>query len=449
MTSEEIWAFFGLIIAMGLIVVEDLDEYWSSHQIYNFPLFRSVMKRDRFCLILSFLHLCDNSKQLPKTHSRHDPLFKIRHFVEKLKTNFQRVFMPSDKIAIDTVMIAWRGPLSFRAYKYNPNIPEKCGIKVFELCDSVTGYCSNFEIYCGQPVASPLGAKFDVVNRLVEPYLGFGRTLFVDNCYTSPDLFTYLKSKNTLACGTLQLTSVPQNGPPKAMVPKLKRTDTDTITLTNGTLNLLRFFERHEVNILTTAHDDTIINTGKINSMTNLPISKLKAVHDYNKYMGAVDLSDHRLSFNAFKRRTLKWWKKAFFHMFMLGVLNAYIVHKATAKRKLGHRIFRRDLAMQLVSMMPNFVYEPTTTVNLGESSLLRLTARHFCQTILPKPGAKHQSPQRDCVVCSQPGRRKHSRYECRSCNVGLHTDPCFLIYHTCKDFKRVLKRKRESQDVE
>ncbi|GFO31293.1 PiggyBac transposable element-derived protein 4 [Plakobranchus ocellatus] len=32
---NEMWAFFGLIVAMGLIVIENLDEYWSIDQVYK------------------------------------------------------------------------------------------------------------------------------------------------------------------------------------------------------------------------------------------------------------------------------------------------------------------------------------------------------------------------------------------------------------------------------
>ena len=62
-TIPEMKAFFGLIIAMGLVAVDDLQEYWSTHPISDLPFFRSIMKRDRFLLILLFLHLSNNEKQ--------------------------------------------------------------------------------------------------------------------------------------------------------------------------------------------------------------------------------------------------------------------------------------------------------------------------------------------------------------------------------------------------
>ena len=89
-----------------------------------------------------------------------------------------------------------------------------------------------------------------------------------------------------------------ENGPAKHMIPKLKKGDTRVILLTNGKLNLIKFMDRK-------------VQTGKVNPVTKEPIVKFHAVHEYNQYMGAVDRSDEMVSYNAFKRRTLKWWKKA------------------------------------------------------------------------------------------------------------------------------------------
>ena len=92
-------------------------------------------------------------------------------FVDKLVTNFQNTFHPGKNIAIDEAMVAWRGPLSFRVY--NPDKPDKFGIKVFELCDSATAYRCNLEFYTGRREVSSHGATFNVVDRLISPYMGY------------------------------------------------------------------------------------------------------------------------------------------------------------------------------------------------------------------------------------------------------------------------------------
>ncbi|GFO07295.1 PiggyBac transposable element-derived protein 4 [Plakobranchus ocellatus] len=226
------------------------------------------------------------------------------------------------------------------------------------------------------------------------------------------------------------------------MLPKSKKADTTTSVITNGTLNLLRFYDKREVNILSTAHDDTMVATGKTNPVTREPIVKLHAVADYNKFMGAVDRSDQMVSFNSFRRRTLKWWKKAFFHMFMLAVLNSYLLHKCSvaAAEALSHRLFRRDLAMQLVAWAP--ITMTCTIKDVGDTVILRLTARHFPSLIPAKDNSKIKNPQQNCIVCSEPNARKRTRYQCSSCEVGLCPDQCFELFHTRKDYRRCLKRK-------
>ena len=79
------------------------------------------------------------------------------------------------------------------------------GIKIFELCDSSTAYCCNLELYIGKQETSDCSVTFDIVNWLISPYLGCGRTLYVDNFYTNPDLFTFLKENGTLACRTKRM----------------------------------------------------------------------------------------------------------------------------------------------------------------------------------------------------------------------------------------------------
>ncbi len=47
----------------------------------------------------------------------------------------------------------------------------------------------------------------------------------------------------------------------------------------------------------------------------------------YFRYMGAVDRSDQMVAYSTFSRRTLKWWKKVFFHVTSLSILNAWILY--------------------------------------------------------------------------------------------------------------------------
>ena len=58
------WGFLGFIVSMDLIVIDYLEDYWLTDCMYKLPFYRAVMKKELFCLILSFLHLC-NGDQVP------------------------------------------------------------------------------------------------------------------------------------------------------------------------------------------------------------------------------------------------------------------------------------------------------------------------------------------------------------------------------------------------
>ena len=61
---------------------------------------------------------------------------------------------------------------------------------------------------------------------------------------------------------------------------------------------------------------------------------KPSAVLDYNKHKIDVDRLDQMLSYYSFKRKAIKWWKKLFFSLFDLVVVNSHIQHNKTSKKK-------------------------------------------------------------------------------------------------------------------
>ena len=98
-------------------------------------------------------------------------------------------------------MIGTKRHISFR--QYIKNKPTKWGVKVFVLCDSDTGYISNFEVYTGaQNLPDDKGATYHVVLRLMKDYLDQGYCVFMDNYYSSPILFNDLLVRGTDAVGT-------------------------------------------------------------------------------------------------------------------------------------------------------------------------------------------------------------------------------------------------------
>ena len=76
------------------------------------------------------------------------------------------------------------------------------------------------------------------------------------------------------------------------------------------------------------------MNLGKKHWQTNKAIMKHLIMNDYNKYMGGIDSNDLLLKYTEFSRRTVKWWKKVFFRIVNLSIVNAYIIFLEWQKAK-------------------------------------------------------------------------------------------------------------------
>ncbi len=94
---SELKKFLCLIIVMESIHYPAVEDYWSISWPFASSTFSSIMKRDRFSLVLKFLYLNDNSHFIPKGQPGHDPLHKIRPFLNKFWIIFSLVFSLEEK----------------------------------------------------------------------------------------------------------------------------------------------------------------------------------------------------------------------------------------------------------------------------------------------------------------------------------------------------------------
>ena len=94
--------------------------------------------------------------------------------------------------------------------------------------------------------------------------------------------------------------------------------------------------------MLSTYHDDSVTSkkrgTKHFVEGTEV-IKKPKVVEDYNQYMGGVDKSDLLVLYYGFAHRRVKWWKRAFFHLMDLCLVNAHILYNSHSTREYSTRI--------------------------------------------------------------------------------------------------------------
>ena len=143
----ELKKFLALTIIMGLINYPTVEDHWVTSWPFATTTFNTILSRDRFSLLMRFLHLNDSTGYIPKGEPGYDPIYKLRPFVDPLIANFQAAFRPGREVSIDEAMIGFKGRLWF--IQYMPKKPTKWGMKAFVLADSVTGYTYNWRLYAG------------------------------------------------------------------------------------------------------------------------------------------------------------------------------------------------------------------------------------------------------------------------------------------------------------
>ena len=279
-----------------------------------------------------------------------------------------------------------------------------------------------------------------VVLALVEKLQGKGHHVYMYNFYSSPDLFTELREQGFGACGTVRIN---RRGLPPDIKKNLAKGDVCSVAMDNSMV-ALKWADKRQVSMLSTLHDDSMVTKTRRTRLAEggrEEVRKPVMVEQYNKYMGGVDKSDQLLSYYGFSHRTVKWWRRAFFHLLDLAVTNAYIMYTEAPHtgRALTHEQCRIDLAKGLLlSVAANGMEDaaqpmvPTTQTLCPLPPAAHLTEKHF-------PGRLEK--QSNCAVCSgKKGRgRKTTTYSCKQCNIPLCVVPCFELYHTKLDPVRYL----------
>ena len=167
-----------------------------------------------------------------------------------------------------------------------------------------------------------LELSISVVMELMRRYLNKGHHLYADNWFASPALFEILQRNQTGACGTVCKN---RRGLPSDIT-KLKSGEIQY--LHTGILLALKWQDKQEVHMLSTIHSTTHANSGKVDRKTGREIRKPIGIIDYNTNKGAVDQVDMQLSFSECLRKSMKWYKKVFFHLLDIAEYKAFLIFK-------------------------------------------------------------------------------------------------------------------------
>ena len=122
---EELLPFIGLNVTMGMLCLPQIRDYWSTKEVLATPWFSAIMLRDRFLVILRFLHVVDSTLQKKRGDDGHDPLYKVRPLIDHISAVFPKYYQPARHLSVDEMICR----VAF--LQYLPKKPTRFGIKVW------------------------------------------------------------------------------------------------------------------------------------------------------------------------------------------------------------------------------------------------------------------------------------------------------------------------------
>ena len=402
--------YLGLCLNTGLIRKKNVAWYWSKKFLsQSTPFFAAVMPFRKFQMIQRFLHV--GALDTPaRGQPGFDPWSKVRPVLDSENITFKKYFVPPQHVSIDESMVGMKNRVAYLQYMPNKR-HSRFGIKKFELCDAESGYVIHVELYAGKdfPIHSDMGQAHGVVMDLMRKgnLLNKGYHLYTDNFYTKPVLATTLMQAGTMLTGTVR-------GNSKGLPTLPHRMNVgDIINHRRQGILLVAFREKKSQR-----KPVLVLSTGTAAGMTQVRTGagrdKLKpnCIAMYNKYMGDVDLSDRKIYHVSAERPSKRYWKKIFFNLMDMALLNSYELYRTNTDATLN----RHDYICSVIESL-------CAAEDAGEPGP---------QPALPHPG-RHELDhlpgrrERNCVVCSDPARniRKRSSFWCPGCDCGVHRQ-CF-----------------------
>ena len=263
-TLEELCAFLGINILMGIHKLPKMRDYWSVDEGLGNTLIQKTMTRDRFLEILQNLHFVDNlQKPAPKESESFDQ--------------------------------AWKEPI-------------KWGFKFWFWCASKPGYLYQFDMYLRKKPKTEFGLGESVVLSLCENLKNSYCYVFFDNLFGSPNLMLKLFEDGIYATGTVRsnwklMPTLKDNK-------QMKRGEHDWLAC--DTISATKWMDNRSVILLSNYHNPSVvqeINRRVKGSKEKMKVSCPTVIREYNMYMGGVDLCDQvKVSYEVDRRSKVRFY---------------------------------------------------------------------------------------------------------------------------------------------
>jgi hypothetical protein len=409
-TAAEMYAFLGAHLFMGIDRLPSIDMYWS--EAYQHSTITSIFSRNRFRQLLRFFRVVP----APVDVAPPDPIPHVRALAEKLNASFAAHFTPTEHLALDEAMCAFKGRSPIK--QYIPSKPHKWGYKIY--CLASEDYLLHFEIYEGKEDPSEMGATYDTVMRMVQPYQDQQLVLYTDNWFTSPTLLLALQQRGIRLCGSVNRRRKGMPAVSKAAIDALGRGE--WLQRQKGDMTLAVWHDRRVMWVLYNhCSPREVASLQRWNAAgERVSIGCPRAIHDYFYRARSVDVMNQLHYSYLIGRKARRCWPRLAWWLLDMCILNAFKLW-SIGQQQSNQLRFREELVHELLTQLPA-EYKPHRE-SRRPSAADSMAKDHY-------PERVHED--RDCAQCSQRQQeRVRSTFICHTCKVHLCCGECFSLYHS------------------
>ncbi|XP_036337526.1 piggyBac transposable element-derived protein 3-like, partial [Rhagoletis pomonella] len=327
--KREILAFIGVLILSGYIQVPRRKMFWEREKDCHNDLVSEAISRDRFDLIFSNFHVCDNQ------HLNIDDKFaKVRPLFRLLNKKFMENSPVEEMHSVDEAMVPYYGRHGCKQYIHGK--PIRYGYKLWVGATRL-GYLNWFEPYQGASTnISKDYADFGVGGGVVLEYAQALRAkwpnrnfhLFFDNFFSSIPLIEKLTEWNLYSTGTIRENRLKDISLTDSKhMKKDKRGKYDYAKISDQNIIAVKWHDNNMVCLISNFAGLAPIHAVKRYSRQqkkNIQVEQPHLINMYNANMGGVDRSDQNISLYRISIRGKKWYNCLLGHCIDMAIQNAW-----------------------------------------------------------------------------------------------------------------------------
>lgn len=456
-TKKDLEAFIAILFISGIQKRKDKPSHWfSDNAILENTIMKKVMSGRKFFSILRYLHCCPLHGP-DRTADDYDPAYKVAEMKDYMEDRYRALFIPGQQLSLDETLVRAFGRIKFKVRIVTK--AARYGIKIYVLTDAATAYVLKVIIYTGKSTYFPEAdgvtkmKTVQIVERLVEPFVGTHRTIYVDRFYTSLDLLKSMEERGLFVTGTVLQNRIPAG----IRILKSSRTFKDmnrgdvklaTVKYTvggqrTGEAGLVCWRDR---NIVYCLSND--MNNHEMDECTRrgdgglVRFPRPKSIANYNRFMGGVDLADmRRLHCNSTIMGQNRWWLKLFFYLLDVGTSNALVLYNEGLKSRLNAE---ETKPWNIVKFKTQLVEDLTgkKQEELVDSGDKEISEQHV-------PIRVDGQTRYRCTYCALKNIRRRTRHICAACGIplcclgnGKVDKDCFSFVHDCANTMELVRDK-------